>query len=428
MLLERLPDGTRGRRGLRAVDGRACAREPRRAARPSRRPTSPSSSWTSRWTRSSRTPSSTGCRPRAAVRAPVRARCGPGGRLVAQCGGEGNVERFHEVARRGGGRAEPFAEHLAGWTRPWNFAGAEETAARLQRAGFERVECGLEPWPVTPDEPAAYLRSVCLGPHLERLPEELRDAYVARRGRALRRRARLRAAEHRRQEARVSQDRDAARRRHRARDHGRRARAARRARRLRARRAARSAAPRSTPTAARSPTRCSTPAATPTPCCSRRWAARSGTRPTPARRAPSRACSACARSSACSPTCARSGRARRCSTPARSSASASRAPTCWWCASSRAASTSASAAASDGARLRHLRLQRGRDRAHRAGGLRERAAQGHERGQGQHPRHLAPLARGHRARGRRLPAASSSSTCWWTTPPCSSSRARPTST
>ena len=46
-----------------------------------------------------------------------------------------------------------------------------------------------------------------------------------------------------------------------------------------------------------------------------------GHAPTPPRRAPSRACSACARASACSPTCARCGPARRCSTPARSSAS-----------------------------------------------------------------------------------------------------------
>ena len=51
------------------------------------------------------------------------------------------------------------------------------------------------------------------------------------------------------------------------------------------------AAPRSTRTAPRSPTRCSTPAAAPTPCCSPRSAARSGTAPTRTRRGRSRACS-----------------------------------------------------------------------------------------------------------------------------------------
>jgi hypothetical protein len=29
-----------------------------------------------------------------------------------------------------------------------------------------------------PDDPTGYLRTVCLGYHLEQLPEDLRDAYV----------------------------------------------------------------------------------------------------------------------------------------------------------------------------------------------------------------------------------------------------------
>lgn len=101
----------------------------------------------------------------------------PGGRLVAQCGGRGNVERFHEGARVVGER-EPYAPYLSGWVGPWNFAGPEETTRRLEAAGFAEVECALEPWPVTPDDPTGYLRSVCLGYHLERLPEELRAPYV----------------------------------------------------------------------------------------------------------------------------------------------------------------------------------------------------------------------------------------------------------
>jgi trans-aconitate 2-methyltransferase len=101
----------------------------------------------------------------------------PGGRLVAQCGGEGNVERFHRAAREAAAEP-PFAEHLQGWQGPWNFAGPKQTAARLERAGFERVETWLEPYPVVPDDPAGYLRSVCLGYHLEQLPEPLRDEFV----------------------------------------------------------------------------------------------------------------------------------------------------------------------------------------------------------------------------------------------------------
>jgi trans-aconitate 2-methyltransferase len=101
----------------------------------------------------------------------------PGGRLVAQCGGAGNVERFHgrlyEVA------ADPdFARYFDGWGDPWNFATPEETAARLEATGFADVRTWLEPRPVTPDLSHDYLRTVCLGHHLERLPDELRERFV----------------------------------------------------------------------------------------------------------------------------------------------------------------------------------------------------------------------------------------------------------
>jgi trans-aconitate 2-methyltransferase len=102
----------------------------------------------------------------------------PGGQLVAQCGGQGNVARLHRAAADAG-REPPFAEHLTAWTGPWNFASPEETAERLERAGFGDVRTWLEPHPVTPDDPVTYLRTVCLGPHLERLPEELKDEFVA---------------------------------------------------------------------------------------------------------------------------------------------------------------------------------------------------------------------------------------------------------
>jgi trans-aconitate 2-methyltransferase len=102
---------------------------------------------------------------------------GPGGLLVAQCGGKGNVARFHQAAREVAAE-EPYADYLAGWRGPWYFAGAEETAERLERAGFTEIETWLEPYPVTPPDPTGFLRTVCLGPHLEQLPEELRSPYV----------------------------------------------------------------------------------------------------------------------------------------------------------------------------------------------------------------------------------------------------------
>jgi trans-aconitate 2-methyltransferase len=101
----------------------------------------------------------------------------PGGLLVAQCGGEGNVDRFLRAERAVASR-DPYAQYLADWQGPWQFAGAAETAARLERAGFEDVETWLEPFPVTPPDPLSFVRVACLGPHLERLPEPLRAPFV----------------------------------------------------------------------------------------------------------------------------------------------------------------------------------------------------------------------------------------------------------
>ena len=126
---------------------------------------------------SSPTPSSTGSATTTRCSRDWHAALRPGGRLSAQCGGAGNVERFHGLAREVAEEA-PFAAHLGGWTGPWNFAGAEETAARLERAGFTDVRTWLEPAPVVPEHTAEYLRTVCLGHHLERLPEQLRAPYV----------------------------------------------------------------------------------------------------------------------------------------------------------------------------------------------------------------------------------------------------------
>jgi trans-aconitate 2-methyltransferase len=101
----------------------------------------------------------------------------PGGRLAAQNGGAGNIARLKrssaEVAAR-----EPYAPHFEGFGEPWNYAAPEETEERLVRAGFAEARCWLQPWDVVPPEPAEFLRTVCLGPYVDRLPEELRDAYV----------------------------------------------------------------------------------------------------------------------------------------------------------------------------------------------------------------------------------------------------------
>ncbi|MCW2987723.1 MAG: Methyltransferase type 11 [Solirubrobacterales bacterium] len=101
----------------------------------------------------------------------------PGGRLVAQCGGEGNVAEHARVIATVAGRPE-FAPHFAGAAGMWNFAGAEETAARLCRAGFSDVRCWLQPKPVQPPDPLAFTSTVTLGPLLAQLPEEKRRPFA----------------------------------------------------------------------------------------------------------------------------------------------------------------------------------------------------------------------------------------------------------
>lgn len=102
----------------------------------------------------------------------------PGGRLVAQCGGRGNVASLGraliEVVAQ-----ERFAPHFTGFDGIWNFAGPRETAERLSGAGFEEVETWLEEKLVRPEQPLDYLRTVTLGPHLARIPQELRDPFVS---------------------------------------------------------------------------------------------------------------------------------------------------------------------------------------------------------------------------------------------------------
>jgi trans-aconitate 2-methyltransferase len=107
----------------------------------------------------------------------MRACLGQGGRLVAQCGGAGNIDELRETTRRIAAR-EPFAAHLQGLDEPWNYAGPQQTEELLRAASFDRVECWLQPWEVIPPEPFEFLRTICLAPYLDPLPDALRKRFV----------------------------------------------------------------------------------------------------------------------------------------------------------------------------------------------------------------------------------------------------------
>jgi trans-aconitate 2-methyltransferase len=107
----------------------------------------------------------------------LRAILRPGGRLVAQCGGGGNIEVLRAKAGAVVAR-EPYAEHFIDWRPPWNYAGPTETRERLLAAGFSSAECWLTPAPRRPDHPREFLAAIILGPHVQRLPEELRERFM----------------------------------------------------------------------------------------------------------------------------------------------------------------------------------------------------------------------------------------------------------
>lgn len=107
----------------------------------------------------------------------------PGGWVVAQCGGAGNLARLYRrisvlVA------AAPYAQHFAGWREPKEYADDVTTAARMLTAGFVDVKTNLEPAPTvlgSAEEYAEFIASVILHVHLTRLPtNSLREQFINR--------------------------------------------------------------------------------------------------------------------------------------------------------------------------------------------------------------------------------------------------------
>jgi trans-aconitate 2-methyltransferase len=101
----------------------------------------------------------------------------PGGRLVAQCGGRGNVKAWVKAVKAASAN-QPFAAHVADYA-PWNFYGPEETERRLRGAGFDEVRCWLEEVSVLlPEDRRDFISACGLATHRARLPEDLREPFT----------------------------------------------------------------------------------------------------------------------------------------------------------------------------------------------------------------------------------------------------------
>lgn len=97
----------------------------------------------------------------------------PGGRLVAQCGGKGNISRVTRATEEVM-RGDRFRDRFEGWEDTKEYADAETTRERLEAAGFEEIETWMHEEPTrfgSVEDLARFLRTVVLGRHLERLPE-----------------------------------------------------------------------------------------------------------------------------------------------------------------------------------------------------------------------------------------------------------------
>jgi trans-aconitate 2-methyltransferase len=95
----------------------------------------------------------------------------PGGRLVAQCGGEGNLAGLLAAVRSVG------VERVGTWL----YASPGATRDRLTAAGFAGVETWtqLEPTPLERGEPLhTYLEAICLREHVGTLPPQARRPFV----------------------------------------------------------------------------------------------------------------------------------------------------------------------------------------------------------------------------------------------------------
>ena len=104
----------------------------------------------------------------------------PGGRLVAQCGGAGNLA---VILGRAAAlmRERRFAPYFEDWTEPAYYSDAESAARRMRAAGFVDVETSLEAAPTRFDSPGDFrdfIANVCVRHHVALLPTADGQAFL----------------------------------------------------------------------------------------------------------------------------------------------------------------------------------------------------------------------------------------------------------
>jgi trans-aconitate 2-methyltransferase len=106
----------------------------------------------------------------------------PGGWIVAQFGGGGNLNRLKRrvsIMRTD----EPFRRYLENFDDVAHYEPVEPTIARMSAAGFSNVEASLHPAPITFPDAVAYknfIRSVNLHRYIAKFPPEVEEDFVER--------------------------------------------------------------------------------------------------------------------------------------------------------------------------------------------------------------------------------------------------------
>jgi trans-aconitate 2-methyltransferase len=106
----------------------------------------------------------------------------PGGWLIGQFGGEGNLARL-KARTRELCHVEPFAKYMKEFTDGAHYEGESATRRRMEVAGFRDIETGRHPEPVHFPDPAlmkAFVSKVNLHRYLAALPDELSDQFAVK--------------------------------------------------------------------------------------------------------------------------------------------------------------------------------------------------------------------------------------------------------